>query len=140
MNINTKFSLGDPAVTITSDYVSRKVKCYTCNHTGRVVINDEEFTCPKCKGNCLRDQFCGHKSIIGEISTIGKIQVEITDPKFCYHEKEAYKVTYMLKSTGVGSGTLWNEKDLFSSREEAQKECDMRNASLVLKDDVLDNG
>jgi hypothetical protein len=137
MNINTKFSLGDPVVTITSDYVSRKVKCYTCNHTGRVVINDEEFTCPKCNGNCLRDQICGHKSIIGEISTIGKIQVEITDPKFCYHEKEAYKVIYMLKITGIGSGTLWNEKDLFHTREEAQKECDLRNASLVLKDDVL---
>lgn len=138
MNINTKFSLGDTVVTITSDHVSRKIKCFTCNHTGRVVINNEEFTCPKCRGDCLRDQFCGCKSIIGEISTIGKIQVEITDPKYCYcPDKESYKVTYMLKITGVGSGTLWNEKDLFSSREEAQNECDIRNASLVFKDDIL---
>ena len=50
--------------------------------------------------------------------------------------KEEY--TYILKSTGVGSGTLWNENDLFSSSEEAQNECDIRNASLVFKDDVLE--
>ena len=62
MRIETKFKLGDEVVYVTTQPVSRKVKCFTCKQTGSVLIQGEQFVCPKCKGACLREEFVGYKS------------------------------------------------------------------------------
>jgi Zn finger protein HypA/HybF involved in hydrogenase expression len=137
MDIKTKFDLGDNVIALSSMWATRKVFCLTCEQTGKVNILGESFICPKCHGACLRDNHCGHKTFIAEESRIGKIEIQLLDEKYCYHGHVPYKVQYMIESTGVVSGTLWNEKDLFATRKEAQAECDKRNAKLILVDDVL---
>jgi len=53
---------------------------------------------------------------------IGKISI------VSYATENNYRVKYMLDSTGIGSGTVHNECDIFGSEEEALVECSKRNA------------
>lgn len=36
----------------------------------------------------------------------------------------------MVDETGVGSGNLWNEDDIYATKEEALEECENRNLVL----------
>jgi hypothetical protein len=66
-------------------------------------------------------------------SPIGKITVEIIAREWLETETRA---GYMIFATGIGSGTMWPEDVLFASVEDAQAECDKRNAPLAVERDA----
>lgn len=49
-------------------------------------------------------------------STVGKVRVEAIE--------DSIEISYMLKATGIGSGTIWYEDTLFATKEEANKSID----------------
>lgn len=65
---------------------------------------------------------------------IGQVRVEITDSPGIegeelfdnYKSQKGYKEQYMCVETGIGSGTLHDAKDLFSTESEAIQEYNRR--------------
>lgn len=128
MKITTKFNLGDAVIPIQQGGCSIFIPCKTCNGTGRVTIteSDENLLCPKCYGHKGKTEWQRQKwGIPYRMGIIGKIEVVLYAEE--HHESHDDRTTYMISTTGVGSGTLWLEDQLFKSKEEAQKECDKRN-------------
>jgi hypothetical protein len=139
MDFKTKFSLGDRVCTIKSCPANHIVKCVTCNHTGKVLIGGEEFVCPKCEGKSSHPVYDGHKYFIGDENVlVGKVSVSATQERYLSRlergKGDRVETEYMLNTTGVGSGTVWREHELFNSRQEAQAECDKRNLSLPVNE------
>lgn len=130
MNIITKYNFGDKVYPIDTrrEKIKISTNCPVCNDSGKVIINDESYTCPKCRGNTYHikegdiEYYVYYKS-----GRIGKVDIDLYDSK---KYKEKPEIKYMLDSTGVGSGRCWHENDLFLSNEEAQTECDRRNNTL----------
>ena len=138
MDIQIKFSINDKVYLVERGHKQEWTPCAACEGTGRVELKDGvPRMCPECYGRkgryrSLSLQWCPKQTL-----TIGSVQVKLTniesDGTFdnVGHFKEGAttrEVFYMAYETGVGAGTLWNEKDLFASPEEAQAECDRRNA------------
>ena len=73
--------------------------------SGSVIIGSTQ--CPDCWGKKGREIITSHCYVAGMVMRIGKIRCEQTGP--------VLKVQYMCDETGVGSGTLWNERDLYGS-------------------------
>lgn len=122
MQINTKFNLNDYVYPIVCGGEEIWIPCTTCDGSGIVKIknSDREFQCPDCYGNKGRNEWTTNGWHLSNYkSQVGLIRTET--------DKNKSKTNYMLKATGIGSGTIWKEDDLFSSKEEAQKECDLRN-------------
>lgn len=144
MNITTKYNLGQSVFTVRRDFATRIIKCRACENTRKVTIREVEYVCPKCHGTANSKEHCGQKWFVWEKGEIGKIDYEITAGKYAssnsnmprYFSDEQLaaadeiQIRYMIDATGVGSGTLWEEEDLFPTREEAQAKCDAENANL----------
>ncbi len=131
MKYETKFNLGDQVYIISSVYSTRKVRCLTCESTGKVTIACEQFTCPKCKGACTQEVYAGHKYVVYDQGKIGSIRIE---QRGTYGNTPSYtEITYML--TPSGTGTIYEEKNVFASRDEAQKACEERNMNTKWEDD-----
>jgi hypothetical protein len=132
MNINTKYNYGDLVYPISTRREKVKVprNCPVCKDTGTVTLNNNTYSCPECRGYT-------YHTVEGEIEwyadiyykgKIGKIDIEFYAPK--YKREGDSKICYMLDSTGVGSGTVWEERNLFLSCDEAEKECIRRNDEI----------
>lgn len=122
MNIETKYSVDDAVYVGRAEWGSEPIPCPDCKGTGKwtVVANSGpsgfwETTCQTCRdwGN-----YSGYgtgkvkqstRIAITEYRTIGSIQVDTNGDV----------VRYMCVETGVGSGSIYYEKDLFPTREEA---------------------
>jgi ssDNA-binding Zn-finger/Zn-ribbon topoisomerase 1 len=140
MIIESKFNFGDKVYPIQLMTEQIWIPCNACSGLGLITLkNNEEYHCPVCGGNKGKSEWQNKKWMLidnfpeevkkryqkrGEWLyiplTIGKIDTE------CYPKE--IKISYMCKETGIGSGTNWYETELFISREEAQAECDKRNA------------
>lgn len=127
MKIKTKYNLGDVVCPITKSGYSKFIKCETCNGIGSVTIkeSDKNLQCPTCYGRRGEDKYVYDKwqPCIDSMSDIGKISTEEYAPRYSRENR----TLCMISNTGVGSGTCWNENDLFGTIEEAQTECDKRN-------------
>ena len=133
MEFNTKYNHGDTVWVITKHMTYKMEDCPTCNNLGRVEINGKKFSCPNCGGYSkqVADEERWELYTYVQCGKIGRITIESYDKKYCKkNDHLPLKVTYMLDTTGVGSGTLWDEKDLFISEEDALLECDKRNKLL----------
>lgn len=121
MIIETKYSLNDNVYYISNNYEEKWISCSACGGSGIVILLDnEEHKCPECYGSGGKTKWLPKKWAIEDSGTIGLIRAEVTKG-----EKQKYQ--YMLNETGIGSGRLHYEDRLFISKEEAQKECDLRN-------------
>jgi predicted RNA-binding Zn-ribbon protein involved in translation (DUF1610 family) len=106
MNYTTKHSIGDRVFTMCRMDATRKIHCTTCNYTGKVMINNEEFDCPNCHGSCRTPQHSGHRWFISDEGIVG--QVEICDSIKPYDaDRKNPCIRYMIDTTGIGSGTNW---------------------------------
>jgi hypothetical protein len=137
MKLESKYDTGHVVSMISYEEAKRVVECSTCLRTGKVKIGEEEFICPKCNGRSVHIQWNGRKWFVKGSSEVGKIQIVFQTLGYESNDEPHGRphVTYMLAETGVGSGQIWGEKDLFASREDAQIECDKRNG--VLKPGVM---
>lgn len=132
MQFTSKYEPDGLVWGISWEDARRIVKCLTCNHTGKVAIGAEEFVCPKCNGDAEHPKWEGRKWFVYHSGRIGKINVEFQTSG---HEIDCSpKVTYMIDATGIGSGTVWNEKDLFPTHEAAESACNQKNSVLLLNE------
>lgn len=119
-----KFELGQKVYAVTSVYSNKEqhVTCDVCNSTGMVEIKGQEYNCPSCHGK-METVHLGFKYVIShEKAEIGKINMELYSKR--YERQYKSEVRYMLRETGVGSGSLWREERLFATKAEAQEFCD----------------
>jgi predicted RNA-binding Zn-ribbon protein involved in translation (DUF1610 family) len=105
------------------------VECDLCDSTGFVIVKgkDVEYICPQCFGDKQYKKL-GKEMTICKTGKIGKICVEQYDSQY----KNTSGTKYMIDKTGVGSGTVWREEELFASEEEAQRACDEFNKNNLL--------
>jgi len=135
-HFETKYELGSSVVGIEDRDAYKIVGCETCLKKGRVQIGPEEFVCPNCQGKSAHPRYVGRKWIISTSGSVGQITIEAIDPRYGFRAADpVLKIEYMLTSTGVGSGRMWSEDNLFGCREIAQMECDKRNGVLDLRDE-----
>lgn len=127
MKIQTKYNIGDRIHVICSQHLKQIKSCSVCNDTKKYVIDNIEYHCPACGPNGRTIYV--NKWLPYENGRIGKITVEVVDPKEVEYQSE-FKATYMIDSTGVGSGNLWPEEDCFPSKAEALAECEKRNKKI----------
>lgn len=144
MKLESKYEIGQLVFGVRRDSVEAPSDpCSACDATGQVDLRGQTFTCPSCKGSKALKR-TGYGWVRAQSGTVGMIRIAvIKDPKDsdiwdvygdwgaddpCPHSGGPLaQFEYILDSTGVGSGWIWKERDLFSSAEEAQAECDRRN-------------
>lgn len=142
MIVQTKFSLGDKVFPVarTTEYVKRD--CVRCGGKGELaLVEGGALPCPNryagqesCNGGQVTLGVLSPWQPSRDVGFVGKVSV------IRYASRHANQYThdgneYMLDSTGVGSGRVWKEDDLFSTPEEAQTECDRRNADPSFAED-----
>lgn len=136
MLIETKYNYRDIVYPISTRFETLKIptNCPACNDKGNVDLNGIIYTCPKCNGHTYHNE-AGDIEYYVTFSQgkVGKIDINLYDPKYEGKYGNKSEIRYMLDSTGIGSGTVWEEDNLFLSREEAQKECNNRNIALKLE-------
>lgn len=127
MKIETKFSLGDVVVPISQGSEIVGDPCPECDGTGMLALaKGGEVRCQNrhCwNGLVNRTQVHPWAIRRDDISGVGKISAE----RWMEYAREQSETRYMLAATGIGSGRLWYERDLFFNVEDAQAECDLRN-------------
>ena len=141
MLFTTEMNIGDRVWAVVTAPATRKVRCLTCHNTGNVVLGVETFTCPKCQGKCLHDEYVGIRWVVYHEGIIGQIRVHqvITGSSSRIKADSATKteVEYMIDTTGITSGTVWKERDLFLTRKLAEAACVRRNEGKNFTDDTL---
>jgi hypothetical protein len=129
MKLECKYELGQLLYAITSTTYYVWEPCVICDGEGYIYNPKEvKFLCPKCCGNKGSNKYGDRRYVQSHSGYVGKIAVELLDRP--YVEDTSYRstmVTYMLDTSGVISGTLWGEDNLFATSDDAQKECDKRN-------------
>lgn len=128
MELQSKFGLGQNVHTIKLVNELSYSPCLTCGGDGHVIVGGYSVSCP---ARCSGGKVVGGADPTWQVdfySHIGRVQ--ITKYLDGLGEDE---VCYMLKATGVGSGQLWSDDQLFASKEDAQVECDRRNAARLEK-------
>lgn len=139
MDIKTKFNFFDKVREISFERDRVWTKCSFCD--GEKNINGADGSsaiCPECHGHGSRWMDEDKKWSLGESLTIGQIRTEETaesngldeNSMFSNYgpQRHKYIEQYMCYETGIGTGTLHNHYNLFATDEEAQAECDRRNA------------
>ena len=137
MNLTTKFSLNEKVWLIRRDMKKEFRPCEFCNGTGKITCNGIDRQCPECygrKGSMVNIAL--QWQVVDEL-TIGQICCKVTSLKKTgmFDNIGEYdpsnletEITYMAYETGVGSGNVYRERDLFIEKDEAQKLCDELNA------------
>ena len=128
MKIETKYNFKDTVYLVSGRIQRIKVptNCPICNDRGKIIVKEKEYTCPECRGYTYHTEEGDIEYYVHERQgKVGRITAEYYDEKYSKHNES--KITYMLDITGVGSGTIWDENDLWFTIEEAQAECDRRN-------------
>ncbi|QQO97481.1 hypothetical protein Molly5_183 [Maribacter phage Molly_5] len=135
MRIDTKFSNKDMVVPIALVDKTVMKTCDTCKGTAKLhVVELKDYTtkCPKCSYGKVFDKLERSWEVqTFNISEVGRVTVEYYAKPNTSHVD---RITYMLEATGIGSGRVWKEEDLFEDTEQAHDECDKRNAELAIKE------
>lgn len=139
MEIVTKFNNDDKVYTIRKKNEIKWNPCEFCDGKGTIIgRNGELGICPECNGRRGKQSLHDLKWFYSEIPlTIGQVRVCVTgkytaenESVFSNYGSQQYKYEekYMLRETGIHSGSVWKVENLFSTLEEAKEECDKRNA------------
>ena len=137
MKINIKYSLGDTVWKIQNSKKQVNKPCSTCEGLGHVIINQTPSrSCPDCYGRGYNTEWEPTQWNVIDPLTIGQVRVEVEsfkqDGMFSNigtfdPDKMEQKTQYMAYETGIGSGHIHNEEDLFASDADALAECHSRN-------------
>jgi hypothetical protein len=123
----TKYDMGQTVHVIQFGYVEKIAEaCPTCLGTGQIAVQGEAFVCPRCRG---KKHLTVEKGAwyVSQTSAIGQVEVRTCDRD--EDNPEGLERRYMLHATGVRSGSVYQEHELWGgSREDAQAEADRRNA------------
>jgi len=142
MKIETKFSCGDTCHLIRHLREERWEPCGFCEAKGRIAGKDgAERPCPECYGRLGKKTYHDTKWTLDRQLTVGEVQyrfrAHFVDVDESAHDamydnygsqEEERRESYMCRETGIGTGSCWPAQDLFPTSEEAQAECERRNA------------
>lgn len=122
--IETKYSVGDVAYLASTTTERKQHPCPDCKGTRKWTATSpagEEYAipCPRCSKlyrgmDELSLDYSASVPIVRRL-TIGSVRTD------SHRSGNDAPVTYMCQETGVGSGNIWNEGDLFPSEAEALK-------------------
>jgi hypothetical protein len=123
-----KFAIGDVvwrAGTVTSEEVHPCPDCKGSRKWKAVspVGTEVDIECPRCKGRGA----LGLRSVSPFVSKLTLGQVRMEWPK-SPHSDSPSPFQYMARETGIGSGNLYYETDLFEAEEQARDIADLRAA------------
>jgi hypothetical protein len=120
--ITTKYSIGDKVFHASLTTERRQHPCPDCKGEKKWSAKspagmEYTFACPRCSANYNNDRdlmldYSAYTPLVGWL-TIGSIQYNTA--KGSYDEG----ARYMCQETGIGSGTVYNESDLFPTEEDA---------------------
>ena len=113
-----KYRIGQVVWQARSVWSPKIIKCKVCAGLGTVnakIPRKKSYVnikCPECNGtrSIISEDYSFHSHV--KKLTIGSIQIDT------YRQT----VKYMMNETGVGSGTLYYQDELFSTEEEAIKD------------------
>lgn len=117
MKLTSKYNLGDQVWYVGHPArVTRQVPCVLCNATGKLTLtnSDKTPTCPDCYGSREITEVSVAPECPVEMRTIGLVRVErrLGDPP---------KVEYMAHETGIGTGFILPEDQLYATEDEARE-------------------
>lgn len=113
-----RYSVGDTVWAALSDTTVQPVFCPECNGTNRWTATSPsgitlEIECPACTWGRVSPQYPEFVAQPGvRRLTIGSVRVDTASDR---------PVEYMTVETGIGSGTVWDERRLFDTEEEAMR-------------------
>ncbi len=119
--LTTKYSIGDVVYYGGTTTIRKQRPCPDCLGTKKWKAAspagvEYEFPCPRCAAsyNSNDDITLNYSAHVPSIKkmTIGQVRVQ---------EGGENEIRYMCLETGIGSGTLWNEADLFETEERARE-------------------
>lgn len=134
--LKPKFKLGQEVYYCIHSTKPYTETCKTCGGSGTIPIanfDTSTISCPKCyKKGFLTCYSNSQWHVVYHPSRIGRINTEEYAQEYLENQEYNYKNTilYMLVQTGVGSGILWSEEKLYSSKEKAEKWCKEQNKRL----------
>lgn len=133
MILQPKFNIGDAVFLAHSHMEQKKLPCPDCLGTNHWAAKspagtEYSFACPRCNSRYSSQDnlslFYSSFEPAATNLTIGSIQFN--------SENERSKYQYMCVETGVGSGSVYHEADIFKDREaalEAAKiQCSIKNS------------
>lgn len=128
--IETKYAIGDVVFYATTDAVTKQHPCPDCKDTRKWKALspagvEYDFACPRCSVSFLgnNDLTLRYSSFEGRVSklTIGSVRTDSHSDR---------KVQYMCLETGVGSGSVYDEADLFPYQDMAMEAAKAKAASM----------
>lgn len=139
-----KYALLEYLFVITQRHESVTEPCKVCDGTGELSLakggsvpcTERYRTCDGGRVTVAHVQPWG----LFTYGMVGNVRFEVTAAQFRDHDEDLEpphtederKVQYMLNTTGIGSGSLWDEERCFPSRQAALAECERRNAIPTL--------
>lgn len=118
-SLQTKFAIGDVVYHASIFQTTKQHPCPDCKGERKwkaisPVGSEYEFSCPRCttsfqSNSDLSLRYQAFAPVVDKL-TIGSIRVDTSDDR---------GNQYMCAETGVGSGSIYYERDFFSTHEEA---------------------
>jgi DnaJ-class molecular chaperone len=122
MNLPIKFDIGDKCYPINFHVEQYTEKCDICSGEGEIWIKEYCVVCPKCNGAGNFLKFGKRTWYITPTCEIVHVRVEYSSN----NPIDFYTVYDVKRSDGFK--VSYKDENLFSSEEEARKECSKRNA------------
>lgn len=126
--IETKFGVGEVVYVASTVTTRKRHACPDCKGSGvwkaiSPAGKEYEFACPRCNAAYMsnREASLDYTEFAGNVTrrTIGSIRTDSYDDR---------PNSYMCVETGVGSGSIYYETDLFHTEAEAQAHADQQAA------------
>ena len=132
MEIITKFNHGQRVQAISYGEEEYVEKCPVCEGKGFFIYKDRKIGCSEsgCWGKGYVAKYRNKKWFVPTDPyynfVVQKIGVELYNPNNKTVSSNRSWIYYM----AANSGTMFDEKNVFSSSKEAQEECDKRNKEI----------
>lgn len=125
--ITTRYAVGDTVYRAGMITENRRHPCPDCLDTGKWKAaspagSDYEFSCPRCTARYRSDDSLSldYSVYVPHVTklTVGSVRVDTSDP--------TRSPSYMCVETGVGSGSVYYEGELFPTEAEALSSADAK--------------
>lgn len=124
--ITTKFSIGDVIYKAWTTTVQKQHPCPDCKGARKWKAispagGEYEFSCPRCSAS-----FHSDRDLSLAYSEFAPFVEKLTIGSIRYDSSSDRQTEYMCRETGVGSGTIHSESDLFPTEDEAMRAADIK--------------
>ncbi len=128
-DLKTKFSIGDVVFRAGTETVKKRHKCPDCLDTRKwkaisAAGREYQFGCPRCAAS-----YMGDRDLSLEYNEFGPSVTKLTIGSVRVDTHDENPVSYMARETGVGSGSVYREQDLFTTEAEAMVAAEAKAAA-----------